>query len=225
MKEINVYKAVFLRKESAQVPIDLFFEEPVKLFQMWNRELTEEEIMKIYDEIKEASGDHKYKSDLKRNLLPAVDLSPANMMSIDIDNISDKPEVKQKIINELLLDNKVYCLQESASGNLVVYYRFECAVDDYQYLYYKKYLELTLKLEVAIDYLPEVNRLRYVSLGQKFIYNKDAEPLTELLIVDKFITPSVTIINNEEEPPALQQVVKGFTMLTKSQTQKRTFKS
>lgn len=208
-----------------QVPLDLFFEEPVKLFQMWNNELTEEEVTKIYEEIKEASTDHKYKSELKRNLLPAVDLSVANIMSIDIDNVSHNPELKQKIINTLLLDDKVYCLQESASGNLVIYYKFECDKNDYQYLYYKKYLELTLKLEVAIDYLPEVNRLRYVSLGQKFIYNRAAEPLTELLIVDKFITPSVYTIDTTTVQATVEQTVKGFTMLTKKQTQKRIFKS
>lgn len=224
MKEVILYKAVFLRKENTKISVDLFFEEPFKLFQTWDSTLTEKAIENIYQEIKEAYSDKKYKSDLKRNLLPVADLSPANILSIDIDNVADKPEIKQKIISILKQDDKVYCLQESASGNLVVYYKFECDTDNYQYLYYKKYLELTLKLEIAIDYLPEMDRLRYVSIGEKFIYNKDVEPLTELLVVDKFITPSVSTEDATTKQAEVKQVA-AFTMLTMSQTQKRVFKS
>ena len=40
---------------------------------------------------------------------------------------------------------------------------------------------MTLLLGVQIDYLPELNRLRYVSINEPLYFNFDSDPVTEKL--------------------------------------------
>ena len=117
----------------------------------------------------------------KRNFIPAVDLSMSGVLSIDIDGISDKPDVKDRIIRRLSALTTCLAAMESVSGNIVVFFKYDCLASEFKFLYYKIYLEMTLLLGVNIDFLPEIGRLRYVSLGEVFIYNEDSEELTEII--------------------------------------------
>jgi hypothetical protein len=82
---------------------------------------------------------------------------------------------------------------DSVSGNVVAYFKYECYTKEFPFLYYRIYLELTLLLSVNIDFLPEIGRLRYVSIGEIHHYNENSETLTEILEVDElpYINTSV----------------------------------
>ena len=214
MGQVICYERVNRRENKKEVSIETFFENPREIFSLWGEPSVS--VDAVFRLLKEQT-EKQYRNDLKREYLPAVSLDQVKIMSIDIDGLEDSPEAKQSIIGQLKNDESIYCLQESASGNLVIFYKFDCSTEDYQYLYYKKYLELTLRLEIEIDYLPEINRLRYVSLGEKYIYNKDAKPLTELLKVNRMLTPKKEV--KEKEP------AKAFELLTKAATTSKVFKS
>jgi len=101
--------------------------------------------------------------------------------------------VKLKIIQKLSKLDTAFCVMESVSGNIVVYFKYECYTKEFPFLYYKIYLELTLLLSVNIEFLPEIGRLRYVSTGEIYLYNENSDTLTEILEVDElpYINTSV----------------------------------
>lgn len=179
MGQSILYKTVYNRKDTEEVDADVVIQAPEVIYELLGLVDFKEKL----EEIKNIK-DKEERNLAKRNYLPAVDVSPENLLTIDIDGISDKPDLKLKIIDKTKGLSTCYALMESVSGNLVAYFKYNCESKNYKYLYYKIYLELTLLLGVDIDYLPEKNRLRYVSLGELYHFNPTAEYLTDILKVD-----------------------------------------
>ncbi len=188
-RKIIAYRNVLERNNTAEFSFTDLIENPEVIFHAFKINDFEEELSKIKNiENKEE------RNQVKRNLLPAVDLSMSGVLSIDIDNLTDKPHVKQKCIEKLSKLDTCFVLMESVSGNLVAFFKYECTTVEFPFLYYKIYLELTLLLSVSIDFLPEIGRLRYVSNGQIYHYNENSEELTETIDVEDlpYIKTSVT---------------------------------
>lgn len=120
----------------------------------------------------------------KRNYIPAVDLSMSGVLSIDIDNIFKNEDLKQKVIQKLSKLHSCFAVMESISGNVVAFFKYECTTVEFPFLYYKIYLELTLLLSVNIDFLPEIGRLRYVSIGELYHFNENSDVLTKIMDVE-----------------------------------------
>ncbi len=176
---IVAYRNVFKREDVAHFDfLDLIKNQEV-IFNAFKIDDFEEEL----ENIKNIS-DKEQRNIAKRNFIPAVDLSQSGILSIDIDGISNNPELKEKLIAKFRKLNSVYVLMESVSGNLVAFFKYECQAKDFPFLYYKIYLELTLVLSVNIDFLPEIGRLRYVSTGEVYIFNENSETLDEILEVE-----------------------------------------
>ena len=146
--------------------------------------------------------DKSKRNQFKRDNLPACAPAEVGVMPFDIDSIrgKDVDRAFDKIFSE---ERNVYAFQKSVSGGLVVYYKFDCSVEDFSFVYYKKYLELTLLLGVNIDFLPDLSRLRYLSMGTLYL-NKDAKPLTEALRVG--VLP---VINANVSPTGARRVIYG----------------
>lgn len=177
---IYAYKNVFNRENPKEFTFSDFINEPHLIFEGFGLHDYEKKLAEI-----KAIEFKPERNNEKRDYIPAVDISNASVLSIDIDGISDKPAVKEKIINQLKRLNTTFCIKESVSGNIVAFFKYDCSMNDFKFLYYKLYLELVLMLSVNIDFLPEIGRLRYVSLGETFYINEDSETLTETLIVDE----------------------------------------
>lgn len=196
-KPIYVYKGVSNRKDSGQATFGEFIRTPEIILDMFGCPI--EMCQGIRDTV-----DKVKRNELKRQYLPAVDISPAGYLSIDIDNISDQPSTKQNLIAKLCDHPSCSAVCETISGNLVAYFPYECAAEDFKFLYYKIYLELTLLLSVNIDFLPEIGRLRYVSFGTPHYVNEEAVPLTEILKTEK-----LPYINTSRTPDGARRVVYG----------------
>ncbi len=179
-KIIYAYENVFNRENPKEVTLRDFIVNPVFIYMEFDKEDYEGELWKI-----KQITDKKERNDYKRNYLPAVDISPASVLSIDIDGIFDKPDLKKKVIDKLKKLPETLAIKESVSGNVVAFFRYECEAKDFKFLYYKIYLELILKLSVNIDFLPEIGRLRYVSTGETYYINEECDVLTEILEVDE----------------------------------------
>lgn len=192
---ITCYRTVYDRHSPIEVYTYAYFNNPICIYTLWN-EYTVQQAISMLDELKTIT-DKEYRNKVKRQLLPVATFFDAGFMTFDIDNINNHPSVKEDLIKTIKQDKQVYCLQESVSGNLVIYYKFDCEKRMFKYAYYKKYLELTLNLGVSIDYLPEPDRNRYISNGEVYLLNVDAEPIKEVLIVDKFLIPNK--IENESQ--------------------------
>jgi len=134
-----------------------------------------------------AMGDKDLRTEAKRHL-PAADLSGARILTIDIDNVASNHEAMVRIIDTLKAIDSCLCIKHSVSGNLVAFFRYKCLKKEYLHIYYKLYMELTLALKIPIDYLPEPNRLRYVSLGSPIYFNKKAKVLDE--VIKEIIPPN-----------------------------------
>lgn len=173
---LTVYKTVFDRVNPTHCNFKQFIYTPAELCE----KLGMHDPYKVYRQIK-ATTDKAERNHFKRNYLPAVDLSPANIFSIDIDDISHNIDLVRSIAEKLTSDRQCLAVTESISGNLVAYYKFNCDKEEFNRLYYKKYLELTLSVGVNIDFLPEINRLRYLSVGARiWHYNEESETVTEM---------------------------------------------
>lgn len=178
MKSI-LYKTVYKRKDTLEVDHITVLKTPHRVFELLGLTDYKEKLAQI------KSNDNKEeRNQLKRDYLPAVDVSPENILTIDIDDILDG-QTKKDLISLLSNHSACYAIMESVSGNLVAYFKYECDPKDYKYIYYKLYLELTLILGIDIDFLPERNRLRYVSMGELYYFNEESEVLTEMLKVEK----------------------------------------
>lgn len=178
--KVIAYKSVFNRENPKEFIFLDFIQNPEIIFSSFEIENPKEKQRQII-----AIKDKAQRNDVKRNFLPAVDLSLSGILSIDIDGISENEFQKKDIVNKLSKMPICYCISESVSGNLVAYFIYDCPRADFKFLYYKLYLELTLILSVNIDFLPEIGRLRYVSLGEVYHFNKDSETVREILKVDK----------------------------------------
>lgn len=176
---VIAYRNVFKREDARQFSFEDFIKSPSYIFEEFEVENFKEELENIKNiQVKEE------RNNAKRNFIPAVDLSQSGILSIDIDGIHKNELVKEKLIEKLKKLNSVHVLMESVSGNLVVFFKYECTTKDFPFLYYKIYLELTLILSVNIDFLPEIGRLRYVSMGDIYVFNENSEVLTDILEVE-----------------------------------------
>lgn len=146
--------------------------------------------------------DKAQRNQFKRDNLPACAPAEVGVMTFDIDSIRDK-DVDRAVEKIYTMEMDVHAIQKSVSGGLVLYYRFDCTLDDFAFVYYRKYLELTLLLGVNIDFLPDLSRLRYLSMSTLYV-NKDAKPLTEALRVG--VLP---VINANVSPTGARRVIYG----------------
>lgn len=177
-KTIYGYRNVFSRDFSTEFTFDDFINNPEKILNHYDLDVAELERIKNIEDKAERNNE-------KRNLIPAVDISSASVLSIDIDGIHNNPALKSIIIDKLKRLDLTYAVKESVSGNVVAFFKYDCNSSDFKFLYYKLYLELTLMLSVNIDFLPEIGRLRYVSLGETYYINEDSKVVTEMLVVDQ----------------------------------------
>lgn len=175
-----MYHRVYKRNHTTKVDFKDFILDPRKLM-IKSGAINPDQ---IFENIKRVS-DKERRNLRKKNTLPAVDLSPDNILTIDIDGISNDPELIQTVVDKLEQIDSCFACMESVSGNVVAFFKYEVTKEDYKYLYYKIYLELTLTLGIDIDFLPELNRLRYISDGKVFFYREDSKVLTEILKIDK----------------------------------------
>lgn len=187
-RPVMAYKNVFSRNEVKQFSFYEFIKTPEVIFLEFGQDNFKQELDNIRN-----IADKEERNLAKRNYIPAVDLSQSGILSIDIDGIFNNPDLKSKIISKLQKLNSTLCVMDSVSGNLVAFFQYECKTVQFPYLYYKIYLELTLLLSVNIDFLPEIGRLRYVSIGEIHHFNDNSEILTEALEVDElpYINTSV----------------------------------
>lgn len=180
MKPITVYKSVYNRKETFESDLDTFIDSPEVIFNQVGMTDWEEKLKEIRAE------KHKpTRNEMKRAYLPAVDIAESGYLSIDIDGIADNKPLKRSILNKLFDHPSCYSCMESVSGNLVAFFKYEVEDDKFRYLYYKLWLELTLLLGVNIDFLPEKNRLRYVSDGFVYFIDEATETLTHYIEVEE----------------------------------------
>lgn len=180
MNKVVIYNRVFDRKHPGLTDFETFLNRPQELMKGFS-EKTLDWVIGIIKRTK----DKEYRNWLKRNNLPVVKLYPAGILSIDIDELLGDNEKITPIVNKLSQDPYCLACKGTPSKNLVAFYKFECEDKDFPYLFYKKYLELTLELAVNIDFLPEKERLRYISNGEVYFHNKKALTLTEILKVDE----------------------------------------
>lgn len=207
MKPIKVYKSVYNRKETFESDLNTFIQRPDRIFKVVGLDDWKEKLKEIRSE------EHKpTRNEMKRAYLPAVDIAESGYLSIDIDGISHDEGLKQSIIDKLYEMDSCYACMDSVSGNLVAFFKYDIEDDKFRYLYYKLWLELTLSLGVNIDFLPEKNRLRYVSDGDvHFIHDAgyEIETLTGYLEVEQL--PYIKAADNspvkEEEKKIKRDIV------------------
>lgn len=180
-KKIKVYRTVFDRSLFKEFNFIDLLENPAKIAKAYGIEPLEYEQYCLG--IKEIS-DKEERNLAKRNFFPACDISPSGFLSIDIDNISDQKTLKGDILKKLSDLKECFAVQESASGNLVAFFKFKCEEQDFKYVYNKIYLELSMFLKTEIDYLPEIGRLRYVSNGKLLYKNTRSRVLKEKINVE-----------------------------------------
>lgn len=149
---------------------------------------------KIFLEISKLDN-KKLRNDFKRANLYAVDLCLTNIIRIDIDEADER--IQAELITKLAALPYTWIIQKSASGNLCVYFQYErFLLRDHKFwqIYYKLWLELTVILEVNIDFLPEQNRLAYKSNGA-ILYQAE----TPLQYVNIIKVPSLPYINTNKK--------------------------
>jgi hypothetical protein len=178
-RKIIAYRNVFNRNDNAEFDFLDLLKNQYLIFNAFKIDDFETELERI-----KSISDKEERNVAKRNYIPAVDLSMSGVLSIDIDNIFQNTELKEKVINRLSTLHSCYAVMESISGNVVAFFKYECSTVEFPFLYYKIYLELTLLLSVNIDFLPEIGRLRYVSIGELYHFNEDSDILTEVMDVE-----------------------------------------
>lgn len=175
--KIIVYENVFNRDKPLESAFHVYLEHPIYFFLHFNKDTS------ILEEIKNAE-DKEYRNSLKRNNLPAMDLSMSNILCIDLDNVRGDDFKMNSVVSKLSKLPTCLCVRKTASNNLCAFFKYSCSTEDYPYLYYKLYLELTILLSTNIDFLPEIGRLRYVTLDEVLYLNKDSETIYDILKVE-----------------------------------------
>jgi len=178
-RKIIAYRNVFNRNDNAEFDFLDLLKNQYLIFNAFKIDDFETELERI-----KSTSDKEERNVAKRNYIPAVDLSMSGVLSIDIDNIFNNPDVKQKVISKLSNLKSCFAVMESISGNVVAFFKYECTTVEFPFLYYKIYLELTLLLSVNIDFLPEIGRLRYVSIGELYHFNENSDVLDEIMDVE-----------------------------------------
>lgn len=178
-RKIIAYRNVFNRNDNAEFDFLDLLKNQYLIFNAFKIDDFETELEKI-----KSISDKEERNVAKRNYIPAVDLSMSGVLSIDIDNIFNNQELKAKVIQKLSKLNSCFAVMESISGNVVAFFKYECSTVEFPFLYYKIYLELTLLLSVNIDFLPEIGRLRYVSIGELYHFNENSDVLYEVMDVE-----------------------------------------
>jgi len=178
-RKIIAYRNVFQRENANEFDfIDLLQNQEV-IFHSFKMDDYETELNRI-----KAISDKQERNEEKRKYIPAVDLSMSGVLSIDIDGIFDNELLKSKVIDKLKKLSTCFAVMESVSGNVVAFFKYECTTIEFPFLYYKIYLELTLLLSVNIDFLPEIGRLRYVTIGELYHFNENSDTLDEIMDVE-----------------------------------------
>lgn len=195
--KITVYENVFKRGNLLESAFHVYLENPIYFFLHFNKDTS------ILEEIKNTQDKEK-RNILKRENLPAMDLSLSNILCIDLDNIRGDEYKMNTIVSKLSNLPTCLCVRKTASNNLCAFFKYNCSVADYPYLYYKLYLELTILLSTNIDFLPEIGRLRYVTLDEVLYLNKDSQVVTDILRVE-----SLPYINTSTPKDKARRVVFG----------------
>lgn len=183
MNNVKIYKRVYDRKESSACSFLDFIKGNFK-------EMPARSIIDMIPTIK----DKKSRNTVKRELLPAADLSGTEYICIDIDNLDNRN--KLPIIDKLAKHPSVYMITESISGNIAVFFKYNTKLKDkFSLVYYRLWLELTLDLQIHIDFLPEPNRLRYVSNGTVFYTNETCNMYSQYMN-----TNGIPYISTSEAP-------------------------
>lgn len=187
---MRVYKTVFERDEHKECSIHDFLKYPAMVAEWFDLDIEE---IKSIPEIEDKSE----RNQKKRDILPAANFADDGVFTIDIDNIYKNSNKKANIVEKLSALDDCLAVKESISGGLSAFFKFDCTVAEFPYVYYKKYLELTLLCSVNIDFLPDVGRLRYLSTGQLYHYNENSEVLTEAIDID--VLPVINANVTQEE--------------------------
>jgi len=178
-RKVIAYQNVFNRNDNAEFDFLDFIHNPELVFNAFKIDDFESELARI-----KSIENKEERNNAKRNYIPSVDLSMSGVLSIDIDGIFNNPDLKSKVISKLQNLKSCFVVMESVSGNVVAFFKYECTTVEFPFLYYKIYLELTLLLSVNIDFLPEIGRLRYVSIGEVYHFNENSETLDEIMDVE-----------------------------------------
>lgn len=194
MSRVTVFKNVYDREHKKKADFSVFLRYPGNLYNLFHSSDYRKVVEKINNETRK-----DVRNTLKRNILPAVDLSKSGFLSIDIDGLNtfEGDHKKQEVIDKLKEREDVYCIADSISGNLVIFFKYDCDPDEFQFLYYRLYLELTLLLHVPIDFLPELNRLRYISNGKIHYINESSHTVIELMHTDSIPYISTSMKKDE----------------------------
>lgn len=175
---LTVYRRVFDRKTVANVDLETFLLRPEEVLNAFG----EKGLNKLIGVIKRTK-DKEYRNYKKRENLPVAEMFTAGALVIDLDDLLGDEGKINGLVSILRDDAHCHCIKGTPSKNLMAVYKVDCTEEDFPKVYYKLYLELTLKLGIHIDYLPEPGRQRYLSNGRVFYYNPDSVPLTEMLHV------------------------------------------
>jgi len=178
-RPITAYRNVFNREDAKTFDFLDLIKNQFVIFNAFKLDDFEEEAARI-----KSLSDKAERNEAKRLYFPAADLSASGVLSIDIDGISGNDSVKKEVIHKLSSHANCFAVMESASGNVVSFFKYDCTAMEFPFLYYRLYLELTLLLSVNIDFLPEIGRLRYVSIGELYHFNENSRTLTELMRCD-----------------------------------------
>jgi len=178
-RKVTIFRRVFDRKTTADTTFEAYAFHPEEILTHFG----DENPKLTFDEIK-LTVDKQERNRIKKDKLPAMTLEGTNLLCIDIDGIPNEI-VFSSIVLILSHHTCCYMAKRSVSGNICAFFKYDCSPEDYQYLYYKLYLELTLLLGVNIDFLPEIGRLRYLSEAGSLYYNEDSDTLTEILKTER----------------------------------------
>lgn len=177
--EIKLYAAVYKRDVSKMIPLKDFLFQPESVYYAFDK-LDAPEKLESISQIEDKID----RNQAKRDYMMAVDLSPAKVLAIDIDNIAQISGCVEFVVEKLSALPSCFAIKKSISGNVFALFRWDCDEGMFQFLYYQLWLELTMLLKLNIDFLPELGRLRYVSLGEPLYYNADAVVLSEYIELD-----------------------------------------
>lgn len=179
---IKVYKNVFDRNNPKTYTLDCYLKTPEVIFDDFK--LSEDRIF----EIKNIKSKEE-RNNAKRDYLPAIDLSPSNIMILDFDMVNENQDKFNEVISKLSNIDECRLIKESISNNLFAAFKFDKEIISndakYNFLYLNYYFELTLQLGTYIDFLPEPNRLRYFTLDKTHYLNENSSLATKMLPLEK----------------------------------------